>query len=477
MTLRGILIALIGGVFLINTASAQHKAKKKTNTKSKATAHSTKHRAGRVKGKRGRVAVVHGTPITADLSSLVRSGALRSAQLGVCIMDAETGEYLYNYQGDKFFVPASNTKLFSCYAAMKYLSDSLVGVRYELTRDTVFIQAAGDPTFMHGDFSRQPVMAWLKALNRPVVIDANNWEEEGWGRGWSWNDYQKDYMAERSPLPMYGNMVSFSLGVITPGSRKKRGTYRVNTYPAYFERMFASSYHTAGMSISRPMDSNRFIAHSGRGRLGGSLPFKTHGLEISVALLQSALQVPVRTTTQPHNYDAVLYSQPTDTMLALMMHRSDNFFAEQSLLMVSNEKLGVMNDREIIDTLLSNDLRGLPQRPKWIDGSGLSHDNLITPQDFVWLLRKMHQEGRLERLKVLLPTGGTGTLRNFYHEDRGYIFAKTGTLSSCASLSGYLITQQGKLLYFSLIANNLAQGAGPARSAYQQFLHAVRQKY
>jgi D-alanyl-D-alanine carboxypeptidase/D-alanyl-D-alanine-endopeptidase (penicillin-binding protein 4) len=46
-----------------------------------------------------------------------------------------------------------------------------------------------------------------------------------------------------------------------------------------------------------------------------------------------------------------------------MMHRSDNFFAEQTLLMASNEKLGFMSDRAMIDTLLKTDLKDIPQNP------------------------------------------------------------------------------------------------------------------
>jgi D-alanyl-D-alanine carboxypeptidase/D-alanyl-D-alanine-endopeptidase (penicillin-binding protein 4) len=72
-----------------------------------------------------------------------------------------------------------------------------------------------------------------------------------------------------------------------------------------------------------------------------------------------------------------------------MMHESDNLFAEQSLLMVSNEVLGVMDDVKIIDTLLKTDFADLPQKPRWVDGSGLSRYNLFTPKDFVVILHKM----------------------------------------------------------------------------------------
>ena len=54
--------------------------------------------------------------------------ALQTAHVGISIFDPAANKYLYNYQGDKYFVPASNTKLPTCYAAMKYLGDSLVGL-------------------------------------------------------------------------------------------------------------------------------------------------------------------------------------------------------------------------------------------------------------------------------------------------------------------------------------------------------------
>src|SRR6185436_15278747 len=114
-----------------------------------------------------------------------------------------------------------------------------------------------------------------------------------------------------------------------------------------------------------------------------------------------------------------IHSQPTDSLLKPMMHRSDNFFAEQSLLMVSNERLGVMNDAKIIDTLLKTDFKDLPQKPRWVDGSGLSRYNLFSPQDFVVILNKMKNEFGMERLKTILPTGGTGTISDYYKADSG----------------------------------------------------------
>ena len=158
-----------------------------------------------------------------------------------------------------------------------------------------------------------------------------------------------------------------------------------------------------------------------------------------------------------------------------MMYHSDNFFAEQTLLMVSNERLGQMNDRQIIDTLLNTDLKDLPHRPYWVDGSGLSRNDLFTPRDFVWLLNRMKDEFGLPRLKGILPTGGTGTLSNYYRKDSGYIFAKTGSLSGVVALSGYLVTKKDHLLIFSILVNNNSDPA--VRRKIEGFLEGIRERY
>ena len=172
-----------------------------------------------------------------------------------------------------------------------------------------------------------------------------------------------------------------------------------------------------------------------------------------------------------------IHSQPTDSILKPMMHRSDNFFAEQTLLMVSNEKLGVMNDEKIIDTLLKTDFKGLPQKPKWVDGSGLSRYNLITPQDFVWVLTKMKNDFSWQRITTIMATGNEGTLSNYYKNLSDKIYAKTGTLSNQVALSGYLITKQNKTLVFSILVNNHLASATAIRRGVEKFLNSVWDKY
>lgn len=206
----------------------------------------------------------------------------------------------------------------------------------------------------------------------------------------------------------------------------------------------------------------------------------TKGYEAALELLKDTLRRDVREwggPLPPADAYAVIHSQPLDSLLRPMMHRSDNFFAEQSLLMVSQALLGSMNDEKVIQTLLKTDLNDLPQPPTWVDGSGLSRYNLFTPSDFIHILGKIRNEFGMERVKALFPTGTQGSLSNLYRNEAGAIYAKTGTLGGVVTLSGYLQTQKGKWLLFSVMVNNHRGSASHIRLRIQEFLRAIRERY
>jgi len=398
-------------------------------------------------------------------------------QFGISIYDPALGKYLYNYQGDRYFIPASNTKLFSLYAGMKYLGDSLVAIRY-LERDSdILVLPGGDPTFLHPDYPAQPLLDFLKKQSKPISFSASAWQEEALGRGWSWDDYNDDYDVERSPLPIYGNVIRWEQEQQADSSFISYSIPDVN-----WKVNFSTQMGSKNFFVQRKMDENVYEITQGLEKhKEQQVPFVTHGLASALELLKDTIRQQVQITSSPVPRDRQLFqvirSRPVDSMFRPMMLRSDNFFAEQTLLMVGNTVLGVMNDRKIIDTLLSTDLKDLPQRPNWVDGCGLSRMDLFTPQDFVWLLDKMNHEFGLERMKRILPSGGEGTLRSRFKQDSGYIFAKTGSLTGVIALSGFLITRKNRLLIFSVLVNNHVGGTAAVRNATEKFLLDLRKSY
>jgi D-alanyl-D-alanine carboxypeptidase/D-alanyl-D-alanine-endopeptidase (penicillin-binding protein 4) len=118
------------------------------------------------------------------LDNLINSPALKSAHVGVLVYDDSLKQDIAAYQEERYFVPASNTKLFSLYAGLKYLGDSLVGIRYEENDTAVFVFPSGDPSLLHPDFMQQPVVDFLKKTPKKIYIVDSAWQEEPLGPGW-----------------------------------------------------------------------------------------------------------------------------------------------------------------------------------------------------------------------------------------------------------------------------------------------------
>lgn len=425
--------------------------------------------------------------------------SLMGAHLGVLVMEAESGKVLAEHNSHKYFVPASNTKLLSMYAGLKFLPDSLIGLRYYDAGDTIYAFPTGDPSLLADDFETHPVFNWLNNVRKPVVFDASNWKAERYGRGWTWSDYQASYQQERSALPVNGNMMplwftakgdsslydgqqrwmvkpSLQLGVLTDKKIWKLNPESV----AYFYTPDARFNR-----INRAYAANGYeVSYNGRDTvIRTEIPYVTYGIKTGIEILRAQLnkneielqidKASLKSRSILNIQYKILHSQPLDSLLRPMMHRSDNFYAEQTLLMASNQFLGYMSDRDMIDTLMKTEFKNMPDKPVWMDGSGLSRYNLLSPADFVWLLNKMRTEFSIERIKAILPTGNTGTLTNYYTALNGKIFAKTGSLSGQLALSGYLYAKSGKLLLFSALVNNHNMEAPKVRRHIEKYLMSV----
>ena len=101
------------------------------------------------------------------------------------------------------------------------------------------------------------------------------------------------------------------------------------------------------------------------------------------------------------------------------------------------------------------------------DGSGLSAYNLVTPRALIRILDFMRTSPHAELFRDALAAPGESgsTLRTRLPELEGRVFAKTGTITHVNSLSGYLLTDSGRELIFSILTNGSGLPAGPVRAA------------
>jgi len=145
--------------------------------------------------------------------------------------------------------------------------------------------------------------------------------------------------------------------------------------------------------------------------------------------------------------------------------------------MISNQQLGTMSETKVIEKVLSDTTIKFPQKPVWVDGSGLSRYNLFTPEDMVYILQKSENEFGVDLIKKIFPTGNEGTLKGYYDDKAGFIYAKTGTLSGQFALSGYLKTRKNSLLIFSIMINNHNQKASDVRKVVGEYVDWIWRRY
>lgn len=409
------------------------------------------------------------------LERFLSDSLLATAHVGVSVFDLTANREVANHDALKLFVPASNMKLFTCYATMKYGKHFLTGIRYYENDTAVYLLPTGDPTLLHPQFLNQPVIRFLQAQKKKIYVSDASFHDEPLGRGWSWDDYNDDYMAERNALPVYGNTIRWIQQAVAGNEQDPQPSMSVFSQPEVnWKLRFETGEAGDSFYVRRDRDANVFHVTEGSERHAEQVvPFVTNGIRSAVELLADTVGQPIGITNRFQSTEAEpreILSQPVDSALRWMMYNSDNFFAEQLLEMLSARMFGVMNARMAIDSILHSDFANWQQRPVWVDGSGMSRYNLSSPEIFVQLLMKMRNEFGMDRLKLLLPSGNAGTLKGYFANGEPYVYAKTGSMSGVMSLSGFVYTVDKRLLVFSVMVNNFTGSARPVKRRIERFI-------
>lgn len=377
-----------------------------------------------------------------------------------------TGFYLYDLDSQRVifeknsqirFLPASTTKLFTLFASILILQDSTQTLRYISSGDTLKIWGSGDPTWKYKQFTSPD---FQKIIGNHSVIqfsDANQ-VSQAFGYGWQWDDYYFDYSAERSPLPIYGNLLEVKKVGNRPEISPNRFEIRPTTKPIKeLERDLHQNvfYYNPANFIGR----EKYIPILSSGELTASLAGEITGKKWIY-----------KPDSLPETH-LVWRGSPLFPVLREMMLESDNFLAEQLLWMISDRLFQTLDTERAIEYILKTYLSDLPDQPKWVDGSGLSRHNLFTPRSMVALFEKLYRILPEDQLYALLPTGGSsGTLKNSFQASQPYIFAKTGTMSNHFSLVGVIRGKSGRNYAFAFMNSNYPYGASVVRREVENVL-------
>lgn len=458
------------------------------------------------------------TDLQQRLTEIINQPKYNRALWGVKVLSLDTGKSLFEHNPQKLFSPASNSKLYTVALALDRLGPDfrIKTSLYSKSKpdsgvlnDNLIVYGRGDPTInarLHGgDILKalEPLIseltnAGVKHIAGELVGDTTFFRGPEFGSGWAWDDAEYSYGAEISALTINDNILSIS---IQPGERP--GEPAKLTFSPPTDYLIISNRPITGekgikkrITLFRPLEENvLFVA--------GEIPLDDAGFTeeatvhnpagLFMGLFKEALQrhgisangnVRTVTSLEPKPTDCrgmielgSMESLPLKVIAGEILKPSQNLYADLLLAQAgestrssttpdsdTSEELGIAELKKFLAQVGIRDGEVFFE-----EGSGLSRDNLTTPNATVTLLEYMNRHRYAETYKNALPVAGVdGTLRNRMKGTvaAGNIRAKTGTLRWANSLAGYATTAAGERLAFCIMLNRYhGIGTGnPARA-------------
>ncbi|MCB2154893.1 D-alanyl-D-alanine carboxypeptidase/D-alanyl-D-alanine-endopeptidase [bacterium] len=430
-------------------------------------------------------------PRDGEVRQLTQRGAAARGHWGVYAVNLSSGAEVADYQSRKLFLPASNRKLVTAAMAAKYMGgDATVrtvahvpSISGGIVQGDLTIEAVGDPTwngeFLGGRLGRsvlarladQIADAGVKRVKGDLVIDTSRFAEPApIPPGWTWEDFQTIDGAIPS---VFGIEKNLGRVVISPGSVGSPVRVSFSSPVEPFEILNLSTTGSAGSAPTLQLDrglAGKTLTITGSissdsGEAARSMPLGEPVAHAARVLLEELADAGVHVDgnirlseagREMGQVVAAVTSATVGDLLQEMNIPSDNFLAESTYLLAGAELYGRGSynsshaaEKRFWGSLDVEDWEWVP-----MDGSGLSRKNLVTPHALVELLREMHDD---EAFVDSLPVSGVNGTMRYRLTDGGLarrVRAKTGTLDGVAALSGYVTTNNGSQVAFSIMVNN-----------------------
>ena len=460
--------------------------------------------------------------VQSRLTAQVNEPRFDAAMWGVKVVSLDSKKTLFEHNAAKLFSPASNCKLYTMALALDQLGGdyriktSLYAKskpdKNGVLRGDLIVYGRGDPTINArlngGDIFRalQPLVtaltnAGVRRITGDLVGDESFIVGPPYGSGWAWDDMNYYYGAELSALTINDNTLRVTARPggkigdacflsVTPGTSFVVLNNRTRTIAAGGKR---------DISFYRPIEQN-VIYVTGTMPLGETNysdevtvhdPARLFVTWFKEALLRNGVKVGggVRAENwldrqvRPMNLAKLTELGAVESLPMREINRevqkpSQNLYTDLMLAHVGSlaaSRSKESNSTNAIETVIgmtsSEDL-GVIELEKFLkkigvkrgdvkfeEGSGLSRNNLVTPNATVTLLEYMSHHAEAESYLNALPIAGVdGSLRNRMKKTRaeGNVHAKTGTLRWANALSGYVTTTAGERLAFCLMLNRYA---------------------
>ena len=137
--------------------------------------------------------------------------AFQGAHIGIKIATLSSSKSMAEFNAHHYFTPASNVKILTFLGALQTF-DSLPALRYFKTPSgTLHFTATGYPLLLHPKYPDHQLFSFLNQHEK-LVYHLPQESPTRLGAGWSWDDQQYYFSAQKSAFPIYGNVVQFYQG-------------------------------------------------------------------------------------------------------------------------------------------------------------------------------------------------------------------------------------------------------------------------
>lgn len=431
----------------------------------------------------------------------VQRPELRRGQIGIKIVSLDTGKVVFEQNSEKYFMPASNMKVFTVAAAIEKLSPNFKFVTSAyatampdengVLKGDLTIYGRGDVSFStmfsENDYYKgldnlveKIAQAGIKRIEGNLIGDTSYFRGFYIPRGWEWDDLQGYYGAGISALSYNDNSINLR---VAPGANGAPCIAEI--LPNNTSIRIINQCKTTGaqrtLNVAKKLDQD-VIEISGLMPAGGEEFSGRFAVSSSAALfidlLRQRLEQKGITVTgqnnvidtvnpQPNNRVEIarLESTPLSIIAQKTMKPSQNLYTE-TLLWTLGEERGDKTDPTktsaekglaVVQKFLQ-EIGVAPDAIMQADGSGLSRHNLVTPGAVVQVYQYMAKSPYSIAWDASLTIGGMdGTLRNRFKgtSAEANVRGKTGTINQVSSLSGYLRSAAGENFVFSIIVNGV----------------------
>ncbi|MBQ0900465.1 D-alanyl-D-alanine carboxypeptidase/D-alanyl-D-alanine-endopeptidase [Micromonospora sp. U21] len=436
------------------------------------------------------------TRLRAAIDTVLADSRLTGAQASVVVVDTSTGQTLYDRNGDRRLIPASNTKLLTSTAALELLG---AGHRFGtdvrttgkrrggLLSGNLYLRGGGDPTMLAADYdalAAQVAADGVRVVTGNLIADDTRYDRTRLGPDWTWDDEPYYYAAQVSALTVAPD-TDYDAGTVivhaAPADRAGAPPVVNTTPPTGYVRIDNRAETVAtgetSISIEREHGGNTIVV-SGQIAVGDEpasdwvsvweptgyaadvfrAALHRHGVRV---LGRTVLGQPTPEAAHPvARHDSMSLGELMTPFLKLSNNGHAEVLTKEIGRVLSGSgtwSAGLTAISEYVaDTGM--DTGTLRQR----DGSGLSRRNLVPATEFVDLLAAVRAEPWFATWYAALPIAGQpdrfvgGTLRSRMAGTpaAGNVHAKTGSLTGVSGLSGYVTSADGRLLAFSILLNN-----------------------